>query len=138
MRKSARIASGDLYTGHRPFHLYLELFGVNIWVSYAVKKDEVRAAADYFLEGVEFTTNPEDDSQNGGFLCCDDIHWIWTGDTSCELLAHECIHAAAAIMRSRYIDVNMATEEVLAYLTQWLMTSIRKKARANRRRKGEK
>ena len=62
--------------------------------------------------------------EHGGIEVC----FIWTKGRKVELIAHEISHAVSYVLRQKGLPLSDDTEEAYAYLTQFLMNQIIRKA----------
>lgn len=76
-----------------------------------------------YVRYVEKVTGEPCREPKGGGACLSTVHDVflmanvWAGDVAdIEILSHECLHAAIAVLQMREIDLCGETEEVLCYL----------------------
>lgn len=115
------------------------IFNCNIHL-FTGDKDNIKKAlqAEFGEEGTElFNEIKADDSVDGSsIMLSNGYKIIWLSkypntDSDKSILVHEIFHTAINIMLSREIKLNNDTEEVCAYLIEYLYSEILKVIRSN-------
>ena len=103
-------------------HIWIEWLEVNVYWIQCSREQWVKKLHDYF--GVSWN---HDDSECGNFSTYrkngTNVGVIWFTNKE-QSLAHECFHAVCWILAQRDIEFNQATEEVYAYMLQYLIKNI--------------
>ena len=105
----------------KPLYYFLELFQAEIYISYGVSKKIYQSQ----VEGVIKKEFFAEDCYSGQAVVFEienrDVFWIWTDRKSPSILAHECVHTAFHICKTRNITPD---DELIAYLVQHIMSKI--------------
>lgn len=116
-----------------PYYINIALFRVDVMLWVGPAKDFVMAlegnvAEEHMINIREhFKEHPIEDTTLGRLVeVSGGGSVIWMKEHARNTLNHECVHAATYIIRSRCMNVCSETDELLAYLVEYLISEFTK------------
>lgn len=121
----------------KPISFYNDLFRVQIFafidVDQKLFKEFMLKRYDYDVEDVQYMSGAAVECTKRDRL---EIV-IWTREEDIAALTHECLHAASIILRNRGVSFAKESEEVYAYLQEWIIMKIINKHNKLKEKKNE-